>query len=218
MSVIEKLRERFNLNLGRAATLMGNGPTLDEAAEERAAATLFFADPADGNPPPSMDYLLLLHAEVPELVEALARMRAALAIASPTDVEQDVTHLLRAVNWRSHNIACLALLSRPPSPNLLHELWSAIEKGSWTSPQLAATAALVDSQFDQKARSLVASRSTYYKSIVSLAALLQRDGRAVELPSTSQANVRAALRLDLDGSMELALGRFHALGTAASAT
>ena len=108
-------------------------------------------------------------------------------------------------------------LSRPPSPNLLHDLWSAIEKGSWTSPQLAATAALVDSQFDQKALSLIASHATYYKSIVSLAALLRRDGRAVELPSTSQANVKAALSLDLDGSTKLALKRFHAFGAAVSA-
>lgn len=95
-----------------------------------------------------------------------------------------------------------------PSDKLLAELWACIRAGSWSSPQLTATAAFVDPGFQQKALDLVEDSATYFKSIVSLAALLAALGR--QPPSdAAQANIREAISIDRDNSGPIAVN-WHA--------
>lgn len=116
--------------------------------------------------------------------------------------------LLRARDWRFHNIACVAIACRRVSGPVLSELWRCIRAGSWASPQLCATAAHVDPGFQEKAASLLEDRATYYKSISALAVLLAETAPRAMLSQTALANIEEAAAIDLGGSGVIA-GRWH---------
>ena len=78
--------------------------------------------------------------------------------------------------------------------------------GSWTSPQLAATAAYVDPNFQQKGTLLIEDYTTYYKSIVSLAALLAAVSPELQLSEAALANLSEATIIDRDNSGTIAVG------------
>jgi hypothetical protein len=186
-------------------------PPLDRDAENAALQTLFFRDSEFEGRTCRLsvtNYLAFLSLRGVEMQEEVGKLRAALAEPTPAHLERDLTKLLRARNWRFHNIACVAIACERPSETVLDELWACIQAGSWTSPQLAATAAFVDPAFPQKATRLIEDSTTYYKSIVSLAALLARvDGASRS--DTAMANISEATSIDRDGSGDIAV-KWHA--------
>jgi hypothetical protein len=89
----------------------------------------------------------------------------------------------------------------------LHSLWTCIHSGSWTSPQLVATAAYVDPDFEQKALHLLTEHSTYFKSIVPLAEILRVEYGSDWPDGTSASiNLREAQEIDRDNSGAIGLG------------
>ena len=149
------------------------------------------------------NYLAFLSLRGSEIAEEVARLRQALASPTVAHRERDLALLLRARNWRFHNIACVAMACCGASEELIAELWDCIRLGSWTSPQLAATAAYVDPDFRRKALLLLESPSTYYKSIVAMAALLASSDGAWSAAASS--NVTEAREIDRDDSGSIAV-------------
>ncbi|ESQ86651.1 hypothetical protein ABAC460_22755 [Asticcacaulis sp. AC460] len=65
-------------------------------------------------------------------------------------VSSQVRAMLGHVNWRVKLVAASAMIVGNLT-ECLDELWAALDRPCWTSPQLAATAALVDPDFLDKA-------------------------------------------------------------------
>lgn len=187
---------------------MRDFPPLNREAEDAALQTLFFRDSefegrscrlSIGN------YLAFLSLRGTEIQQEISKLRNALAEPTSAHLERDLARLLRARNWRFHNIACVAIACVGASEEALGELWSCIRAGSWTSPQLAATAAFVDPGFPQKALQLVEESATYYKSIVALAALLRESRPELVLSDVASANLTEATSIDRDNSGAIAV-------------
>jgi hypothetical protein len=181
---------------------------IDAQVENRAMQTLFFHESTfDGKVCriSVANYLAFLSLRGPEIADEIARLRLVLAEPTPEHLERDLTYLLQARNWRFHNIACVAIACRGASTVLLCELWACIARGSWTSPQLAATAAFVDPGFPTKALMAVEDRATHYKSIVGLAALLTHRFKVTQLSEKARKNLAEASRLDRDNAGSIAL-------------
>lgn len=68
------------------------------------------------------------------------------ALAHP-DALESLAKLLTANNWRPHLVAAVAMLRSSNAQRYVHFLWSAVRTGSWVSPQLLATASIVDPKF-----------------------------------------------------------------------
>jgi hypothetical protein len=92
-------------------------------------------------------YLKLLHLDGSEAVSLV--MKCCASVSNPYE---DICRLLRQINWRSHLVAAVALATLPGSTEANYELWNAIDKGSWVTPQLAAVAFLRDPMFACRAR------------------------------------------------------------------
>ncbi len=197
------------------------GP-IDHDAEAAAMKTLFFTDSVFEGRACRLsvtNYLAFLSLRGAAIAPEIAKLRQALSEPSREHLERDLALLLRARNWRFHNIACVALACAGPSDRLLADLWACLRIGSWMSPQLAATAAYVDPAFNHKAAALVADRATYYKSIVSLAALLaDRHMPQEELSVAAQANAVEAAQIDRDDSGAIAVAWHKNLREAFGAT
>jgi hypothetical protein len=195
-------------------------PPIDQEAEAAALQTLFFQDSEFEGITCRLsiaNYLAFLSLRGSEVQEEIFKIRSALAQPSPALLERDLTSLLRAPNWRFHNIACVAIACGGASAILLAELWRCIRAGSWTSPQLAATAAYVDPEFQQMAALLIEDQATYFKSIVSLAALLAAKMPELSLSEVAQANLSEATAIDRDNSGVIAVGWYQNVVEAFSA-
>ena len=147
--------------------------------------------------------------EIPAEIE---RMRAVLRDYPPALVERDIVRLLTARNWRFHNVACVVMACGFATEKTLSALWQGIRLGSWVSPQLCSTALYIDPNFKGKALSLVKDQTTYFKSIVPLAALLQdRFGVRFFLWDKGFWTVRKAKKIDRDDSGAIASGWLESL-------
>lgn len=181
---------------------------INPEAEKQAMSTLFFRESEFEGKSCQVsvaNYLAFLSMRGPEIGEEVAKLKQALSQPRRAHLERDISLLLRARNWRFHNIACVAVACCGASDFLLGELWECLRKGSWTSPQLAATAAFVDQDFDKKAQELLADPGTYFKTIVALIALLEaRPGATKGLPKTTLDNIAEAQQLDRDNSGSIA--------------
>jgi hypothetical protein len=187
---------------------MRDFPPINREAEDAALQTLFFRDSEFEGRTCRLsiaNYLAFLSLRGSEIREEISRLRNALAEPASAHLERDLATLLRARNWRFHNIACVAIACIGASEATLRELWSCIGAGSWTSPQLAATAAYVDPDFAQKAMQLVEESATYYKSIVSLAALLSAHRSEPQLSNIASSNLTEATSIDRDNSGDIAV-------------
>lgn len=100
-----------------------------------------------GNPP---GYLALLHLDRPEATRAISSVMKCCASA-PRPYE-DICRLLRQTNWRPHLVGAVAIATLASNSKANDELWLAIDKGSWVTPQLAAVAFLHDPLFADHAR------------------------------------------------------------------
>lgn len=183
-------------------------PPIDQEAEAAALQTLFFQDSEFEGKTCRLsiaNYLAFLSLRGSEVQEEISKIRNALAQPTSAHLERDLTSLLRARNWRFHNIACVAIACGGASATLLAELWRCIRAGSWTSPQLSATAAYVDPEFQQRASLLIEDQATYFKSIVPLATLLTARMPELSLSEVARANLSEATALDRDNSGAIAL-------------
>jgi hypothetical protein len=84
--------------------------------------------------------------------EAIDQIRTAIA-RSVDRVDAEIAALLGESNWRPQLVGAVAVLVAGANAARLTALWSAIDRPCWTSPQLVATASLVDGNFDAQARS-----------------------------------------------------------------
>lgn len=189
---------------------MRDFPSIDKEAEAAALQTLFFIDGEfEGRPHrvSRVNYLAFLSLRGSKIDGEIDKLRALFTGYSITQLEQDVICLFTARNWRFHNIACVVLAAGFITDRSLAALWACIHSGSWTSPQLVATAAYVDSSYEQKARQLLTDHSTYFKSIVPLAEILfaEYDLTALE-DETALVNLQEARVIDRDNSGAIGIG------------
>lgn len=193
---------------------MFDAPKIDQTLEDAASNTCFFTDGEfEGRKTrvSKANYLALLSMRGAEIPVEVERLRSLFKEVPEVTLENDIISLLSAVNWRYHNIACVFIALGFSSSRILEALWKRVNEGSWVSPQLAATAALVDSEFKTKASALIASSKTNYKSIVALAELLKKRHRTRFLWGVARSNIRAARKYDRDNSGAIALGWLESL-------
>ena len=103
---------------------------------------------AAGAPAP----LLLLSMRSAEANTVIDRIERALSAA---DSPRHVDAMLAGADWRPHLVAAVALIldagrRLDPSP-----LWAAVDAGSWVTPQLVATAYLIDPSFPDRLRTRI---------------------------------------------------------------
>lgn len=185
-------------------------PKIDKQAKAAALQTVFFTDgELEGRPyrASRANYLAFLSLRGSEVAGEIEKLRALFAEHSVALLEQDVICLLTARNWRFHNIASVVLAAGFVTDRSLASLWECIHSGSWTAPQLVATAAYVDSGYEQKARQLLTDHATYFKSIVPLAEVLLADrGWTTLEDAVALANLQEARAIDRDNSGAISLG------------
>lgn len=179
-------------------------PTIDRQAEAAASQTVFFTDSEfEGRPVRTSraNYLAFLSMRGTEVEGEIDKLRAMFSEHPPEVLERDVICLLTSRNWRYHNIACAAIAAGFVIDRSLESLWKCIHDGSWTSPQLVATAAYVDPSFPMRAVHLLADHSAYFKSIVPLAEILYAEHGVTSLEgSAAPTNVQEARMIDRDNS------------------
>lgn len=179
-------------------------PPIDRQAEAAASKTVFFTDTEfEGRPVRTSraNYLAFLSMRGTEVESEINKLRAVFAEHSPEVLEKDLICLLTSRNWRYHNIACAAIAAGFVTDRSLEWLWKCIHGGSWTSPQLVATAAYVDPDFPVRAAHLLADHSTYFKSIIPLAEILHTEHAFTSSEgSPVAANVQEARANDRDNS------------------
>jgi hypothetical protein len=76
-------------------------------------------------------------------------IRDALAVR---DAQRWVKALLADPGWRLHLVAAIAFLLDQPKALDCAPVWSAIDAGSWVTPQLVVTALFSDPTFPTRAR------------------------------------------------------------------
>jgi hypothetical protein len=179
-------------------------PPIDRHAEAAASQTVFFTNSEfEGRPVRTSraNYLAFLSMRGTEVEDEINKLRAVFAEHPLEVLERDIICLLTSRNWRYHNIACAAIAAGFVTDRSTESLWKCIKDGSWTSPQLVATAAYVDTSFPLRAVHQLADHSTYFKSIVPLAEILYAE-YDVTSPEGSAVttNVQEARTIDRDNS------------------
>src|SRR6185369_448338 len=103
-------------------------------------------------------YLDLLHLR-PE--SAVVVRRIVQLVRSPACVtDLHIRALLTERNWRPHLVGIIAVLARPRPDVFVVDLWCALDKGSWVSPQLAVALFHVDAAFAAEAKRRMSSGSS----------------------------------------------------------
>jgi hypothetical protein len=85
--------------------------------------------------------------QLADAARLLATVRAALASTAASEPQ----HLLEEVGWRAQLVGAFALAVAGGDQKACTALWRAMDSGSWVSPQLAATAFLIDPAFELRA-------------------------------------------------------------------
>lgn len=101
----------------------------------------FAFEPVQGSVPP---YLQLLNL-ADDAGQHIATIQQ-LALEPTSRIH--IVAMLREVNWRPHLVAIVAATQ---VDGLEAEMWSAIDRASWVTPQIAAILSLVDKTFSQEA-------------------------------------------------------------------
>ena len=76
---------------------------------------------------------------------------------------QEIAEMLKEMDWRPHIVAAVAIAVLDFDQRSIHQLWAAIDGGSWVTPQLAAIAYLKDPQFAACARTRIEARCPVYE-------------------------------------------------------
>lgn len=196
---------------------MNQPPKINKQDEEASMNTIFFKDGEfEGRAVrvSRANYLAFLSMRGSEIPEEVQKLKDIFREYSTDKIEKDLVILLTAVNWRVHNIACVFIALDFRSEGVLSALWTRIRKGSWVSPQLVATAAFSDPDFEKKAKELLADKTTYYKSIVALGQVLKSQYGVKFWLDKRWLNIRAAKKYDRDNSGAIALGWGESLRSA----
>lgn len=196
---------------------MNQSLKINKQDEEASMNTIFFKDGEfEGRPVrvSRANYLAFLSMRGEEIPQEVQKLKELFCEFSNDEIENDVILLLTAVNWRVHNIACVFIALGFHSERVLGALWKRIRDGSWVSPQLVATAAFVDPNFEKNAKEFLASKSTYYKSIVALEQILKTQYGVKFWLGKRWLNIRAAKKYDRDNSGAIALGWGESLRSA----
>lgn len=145
-------------------------------AEERAAATIFF-DSWEFNGRLHgrcrFNHLPLLRLR-PGVENEVAKIRELEVKHSRATVVVDTLVLLRDGNWRSHLVACIAALDGARTAELIDAFWATMRRFSWGSPQLVATASLIDPDFVPRALLTLTETESDDKLIDALSTLLEQ--------------------------------------------
>ncbi len=96
-----------------------------------------------------VNYLALLHLRK-EFVRSEIQEVRTLIINSP-DIVSDIHNLMSVKNWRPHIVGCFIACLIDRNEKVTELLWSCLDKGSWVSPQIAATLSLLDNSFIETA-------------------------------------------------------------------
>jgi hypothetical protein len=107
-------------------------------------------DPLFGARPGSVPGYLMLLGVREDTSVAINEIRAAIS-SNDEGIEQQIEQMLGDLNWRPQLVAATAILVGELS-QLLPALWSALGRPCWTSPQLAAVASKIDTDFISKAK------------------------------------------------------------------
>ena len=71
--------------------------------------------------------------------------------------DAEIAEMLEGPNWRWHLIAAIACLTCSQGARRVPLLWGTMRRGTWVSPQIAATLSLLDVDFDEHARAFAES-------------------------------------------------------------
>src|SRR6185503_20140689 len=80
------------------------------------------------------------------------------AARSTPDVTRALVAMLSEDDWRAHLVAGVAALAPPADGAVVDAAWTAIDRGSWITPQLAVALFFIDPQFPGRAASRIAQR------------------------------------------------------------
>ena len=105
-----------------------------------------FASLHDGGGP---RFLVLLH--LGDESRAAAIINDAYQVVRSSSCEEGIRNLMRDSHWHSHLLAALGMLESERPERYRDLLWERIDMGSWVSPQLAATASIIDPEFAERA-------------------------------------------------------------------
>lgn len=94
-------------------------------------------------------YLRLLNPRA-DAITVIDEIRGAIAASGP-ELHQSLTAMLRELNWRPQIVAATAMLI-DRDVECLPELWRAIYRPCWVSPQLTAVASRLDPNFLYRAK------------------------------------------------------------------
>jgi len=152
----------------------------------------------------SIAYLTLLNCDHGSKDAIALVMKCCAAVSNPY---RDICQLLRQPNWRPNLVGAVAIAALGHDPEATSQLWVTIDRGSWVTPQLAATAFLRDPQFtDHALERLQRGAMRSAKAASSLVHLLQRlpprSGRVIVSPTSAEIN--KLLNEDKDSSGKIA--------------
>jgi hypothetical protein len=100
--------------------------------------------------PRTSGYLPLLNLVEPEATASISLVIQ--CCASTSNPYPDICGLLRGNDWRPNLVGAVAMATLTHDPEANNELWDAIDRGSWVTPQLAAVAFMRDPMFGDRAR------------------------------------------------------------------
>jgi hypothetical protein len=174
--------------------------------EKAAESTLFFSrvvEDGKSHLHSRINYLALinLHTDVENTVQTIKDI---VESEQKEILERDTLVLLQARNWRFHLIACGVMLTGLSSDKLINQLWNVLRQGSWISPQIAATAYLLDPRFSVKALDSILQENFDKQSIVALAELLKQNS-AAKFSEEQEARINLAKMEDSADSGEIAV-------------
>jgi hypothetical protein len=180
---------------------------MEDELENHAASTLFFSQGVINGKVQNncrVNYLALLNLDSDDVTDSVEIIKQIVAEEQSDTLKRDTLALLQARNWRFHLIACGVLLTGFQSSALFDQLWNTLQQGSWVSPQLAATACLIDSEFRKRAFDLLTHEDSDEKSIVSVAQLLNQDSKT-KFTVQQDARISSARAKDHDNSGQLSI-------------
>jgi hypothetical protein len=107
-----------------------------------------------------------------EVREALAKSET--ATSKSETALSEIEMLFSNRNHRCHLVAGAALLLAGANERSRAAMWRALDEGTWSAPQLAACAFLIDPQFEAEAKRRLRDGSGWPKLLGALSALIRR--------------------------------------------
>jgi hypothetical protein len=120
----------------------------------------------------SDSYLALLHLGTQDARDAVSSVVK--CCQSGKNPHAELARMLDDANWRGHIVAAVAVSALRHDSTSLNALWSALDSGSWVSPQLAVAAYLRDPAFSELAKTRLSAGCPLSPSRMSSMTSVQR--------------------------------------------